>query len=134
MLRNNDLELIRANVRTERFWLPITLTNGNDGRTKHFSAADRKRKQYGNWLGFMFKGRRPYSVPVRVAVVRILGPKEKPWDSSSGLRGNWKEIEDALVEAGLFQNDSPAWIVETRFFQDDEQRTKGPAVELLVTV
>lgn len=81
----------------------------------------------------MFKGRKPYDVPVRVTVVRILGRLEKPWDSSSGLRGNYKEIEDALVEAGLFHNDSPAWIVETRFFQDDTQREKGPCVELLVT-
>lgn len=129
----NDLELIRANVNTERFWLPIPLTNGNDGRTKHFGASAAKRKKYGKGLGFVFKGRRPYSVPVRVTVVRILGPREHLWDSSSGLRGNYKEVEDALVEAGLFHNDSPSWILETRFFQDGDQRTKGPAIELLVT-
>ena len=133
MRRNNDLALIRADVLTARYILPIELTNGNEGRTKHFSASAKRRKQYATTLGWMFKNFPTYQVPVTVAVVRILGPKEKPWDSSSGLRGNWKEIEDALVASGVFLNDSPQYIEETRFFQDDEQRQNGPCIELLIT-
>lgn len=131
---NNDIALLRANVKSDRYILPITLTNGNEGRTKHFSESAKRRKQYEKLIGYMVLGRqlKCYRDPVTVAVVRILGQKEHPWDSSSGLRGNWKEIEDALVSCGVFQDDSIKWITETRFFQDDTKRTKGPLIEMIV--
>jgi len=135
MRRNNDLALIRADINTDAYFLPIELTNGNEGRTKHFGAAAKRRKQYADTFRYMMLAKRlhSYGAPVKVSVVRILGPNEKPWDSSSGLRGNWKEIEDALVAAGVFINDSPNYIVETRFFQDDENRNMGPSIQVLIT-
>lgn len=52
------------------------------------------------------------------------------WDSSSIGRGNWKEIEDALVVLGWFHDDCPKWIRETRFFQDALRRSDGPSIEV----
>jgi hypothetical protein len=74
--------------------------------------------------------RSPFAMPVTVTVTRILGKGERLWDSSSILRGNWKEIEDALVAIGWFVDDSPKHIVWTNGRQDDTIRDKGPAVEL----
>ena len=65
-------------------------------------------------------------------ITRILGKGQRLWDSSSIGRGNWKEIEDALVAIGWFHDDGPKWITETRFFQDAGQRQNGPAVRVRI--
>jgi hypothetical protein len=107
--------------------LPIELTNGNDGRgSKWFSSANARKKIEAK-LRQLGHVREPFSQPVEVRVTRIVGPNQRLWDSSSIGRGNWKEIEDAMVACGWFHDDSPKHIVETRFFQDDENRDKGPA-------
>lgn len=64
--------------------------------------------------------------------IRILGPRDRKWDTSSVLRGNYKEIEDALVAIGWFPNDTPQWITETIPDQDDTQRDQGPAIVIEV--
>ena len=69
-------------------------------------------------------------MPVTVTVTRILGKGERLWDSSSILRGNYKEIEDALVAIGWFVDDSTEYIHTTDGRQDDTRRNKGPAIEL----
>lgn len=110
--------------------LPIELTNGNDGRgSKWFSSAkerDRIERDL-RTLGFV---RKPFDRPVIVRVNRMLGARQQLWDSSSCGRGNWKEIEDALVVLGWFVNDSPKYITDTRFRQISQKisgRTK-PAI------
>ena len=120
-------------MRTETVFLPFELTNGNDGRTKHFGFSAHQRKRFSRDIGFLFPRRVPYEVPVSVTVVRILGKSDRLWDSSSGLRGNYKEIEDALVECRFFWDDSPKWITETRFQQDSSRRDKGPSIELIIS-
>lgn len=112
--------------------LPFELTNGNTGRGHSFKASARKRKRYEEELIYLGMCREPFLVPVSVHVTRVLGKRQACWDSSSIGRGNWKEIEDALVAVGVFHDDSPKWIVETRFFQDDSQRENGPAVKFEV--
>lgn len=67
-----------------------------------------------------------------VTVIRVLGERQRLWDSSSGLRGNYKEIEDSLVAAGWFHDDGPEWIEETRFRQDAGHRHVGPATIVVV--
>lgn len=114
--------------RAVRLALPIELTNGNDGRgSKWFSSAKVRIKieETLRRLGLVFK---PLPIPIVIHVTRVLGPGQRLWDYSSGLRGNWKEIEDAAVECGWFHDDGPKWIREVRFFQDSSRRKDGPSI------
>ena len=113
--------------------LPIELTNGNDGRKKSWFKASRIRKTYEDLLRLQFGTRSPFSVPVNVVVVRILGLTCQMWDSSSILRGNYKEIEDSMVACGWFHDDNSRWIKSTFGVQDSTRRHMGPAVELIIT-
>ena len=97
--------------------LDIELENGNDGRTKKFSKSAKQRDQYETLLRHWYGQRQPFRFPVIVWVIRHIGGKKRLWDQSSGLRGNWKEIEDALVACGWFYDDSPDWVKDVRFFQ-----------------
>jgi len=97
--------------------LPITLTNGNDGRGSKWFSSAKVRKEVEALLRAFGATREPFSAPVVVHVTRLIEKGCRKWDSSSGLRGNWKEIEDALVVLGWFHDDSAKYITETRFFQ-----------------
>lgn len=113
--------------------VPIELTNGNDGRTKHFGQSAKRRKQYAKALRLLGWKREPFTIPVRVRVTRLLGKGQRFWDSSSCGRGNWKEIEDALVELGWFVDDGPKWIVATDFRQEKQKdKSLPPAVRVEV--
>jgi hypothetical protein len=109
-------------------FLNIELTNGNDGRGNKWYSSAKVRKAMEAILIANGLRRKPFDVPVKVHVTRILGPGQRLWDSSSIGRGNYKELEDALVAVGWFHDDSPRWITETRFFQDSDRRAEGPAV------
>jgi len=112
--------------------LPLELTNSNDGRGFGWHRSAARRKHYERKLdacGFM---RSPFPVPVDVSVTRILGKGQKLWDASSGLRGNWKEIEDSLVALGWFHGDGPAFIRNCDFRQDSFRRYEGPSIEITI--
>lgn len=110
-----------------REMLPIALTNGNEGRTKHFGQAANRRKKYELKLREMWLIRKPFECQVDVVVTRILGPRQQKMDSTSLGRGNYKELEDALVACGWFVDDGPEWINYTLFRQDATRRDIGPA-------
>lgn len=112
--------------------LPIALTNGNEGRTKHFGAAAARRKKYERQLRELGFVREPFTCCVDVVVTRILGPRQQMMDSTSLGRGNYKELEDALVACGWFVDDSPKWIRYTLFRQDSLRRDLGPATMIEV--
>ena len=116
-----------------RVVLPFELNNGNDGRgSKWFSSAN-VRKKFEKSLRLLGMVYVPLDTPVAVTVTRVLGKGQRKWDSSSGLRGNWKEIEDAMVACGWFHDDGPKWITETTFRQDDSRRKDGPAIIVEMT-
>jgi len=112
--------------------LPIELTNGNDGRGHRWFSSAKVRKDVEQILVRQGLQRTPFTEPVCVHVTRVLGKGQRLWDTSSIGRGNWKEIEDALVAVGWFYDDSPVWIKETRFFQDASDRQRGPCVDVAV--
>lgn len=97
--------------------LPIELTNGNDGRGSKWFRSATVRDKIERDLRKLGLVRKPFDCPVIVRVTRMLGRNQRLWDSSSVGRGNWKEIEDALVVLGWFVDDGPTYIVETRFRQ-----------------
>jgi len=110
--------------------LPFKLTNGNTGRGNAWFMSAKFRDKAESQLRKLGLVRHPFPCRVSVMVTRILGKGERLWDSSSILRGNYKEIEDALVACGWFVDDSPAHIGLTIGNQDDTRRHLGSCVEL----
>ena len=112
--------------------LPFELTNKNAGRKTHWAPAYAERRVFERTIRKLGWEREPFSELVTVTVTRILGPRQRLWDSSSIGRGNYKELEDALVACGWFVDDGPNYIDQTIFKQDDSQRHNGPAVKITI--
>jgi hypothetical protein len=110
--------------------VPIAITNDNDGRTKHYGVNKDRRIRYERKLRSLGHARQPFGQQTDVVVTRILGPSEKKLDQSSILRGNYKEIEDALVWLGWWHDDSPKYIRFVLPDQDATQRDLGPAIRI----
>lgn len=117
----------------DTFSLPFELTNGNTGRGHQWFRSAKLRKQFEAGIRAMGLARKPYDVPCNVTVTRVLGKGQRLWDSSSIGRGNYKELEDALVACGWFVDDSPKHITRTLFRQDESRREEGPFTEIQVT-
>ena len=111
--------------------LPIELKNANTGRTRHFGGSNRERKQYARLLKTLGHRRKPFAVQTDVVVTRILGSNQRLWDASSVLRGNWKELEDALVEAGWWWGDDKQELQLVNFDNSDGFHASGVHVENL---
>lgn len=109
--------------------LPIELTNGNEGRSKHWGSAAKRRKSIAEVIVATVKVR-PVETPTRLTITRILGKGERLYDADSLGRGNAKELIDALVAVGFLPDDGPRHVVECRFVQDASRRASGPAVEV----
>ena len=112
--------------------LPIELTNGNDGRGSKWFRTASVRKKIEATVRLLHSQRVPFAECVTLSLTRILGRGQRLWDSDSILRGNSKELIDALVVCGWFHDDSPKWIAETHACQDATQRENGPAVRVQV--
>ena len=102
--------------------LPIELTNNNTGRTQHFGRSASQRKKYERIIRTKFGQQVPFSSKVEIVVQRVLAARQRLWDFSSVLRGNWKEIEDALVACGFMHDDGPEYVGLCIGDQDAETR------------
>ena len=110
--------------------LPVGITNDNDGRTKHYGISSDRRNRYERKLRSLGHARQPFGQQTDVVVTHILGPGQRKLDSSSILRGNYKELEDALVWLGWWHDDSPPFIRCVLPLQDATQRDLGPAIRI----
>lgn len=125
------------------------LKNGNTGRTKHFSQAIKEKKQWVQALGNadvetvtgivyplpafiqdVMLGS-PIQQKVGIVVNRVLGKRQRQWDSDSILRGNFKECLDSVVGSGLLSDDNTKYVAWCVGLQDDTRKSEGPFVELL---
>lgn len=125
------------------------LKNGNTGRTKHFSQAIKEKKQWVQALGNadvetvtgivyplpafiqdVLLGS-PIQQKVGIVVNRVLGKRQRQWDSDSILRGNFKECLDSVVGSGLLSDDNTKYVAWCVGLQDDTRKSEGPFVELL---
>lgn len=112
--------------------LPIELTNGNDGRTKHFWQAAARRKQYEAIITLMRPRPRPIPTPCRITITRVLGKGQRLFDADSLGRGNAKELIDAIVAAGFLPDDGPRHVTEVTYRQDATRRRDGPSTEVTI--
>lgn len=115
-----------------RVRLNVELTNGNDGRGSKWFSSAKVRDSIEEVLRSDGHTRNPFAVPVVVRMTRILGKNQRLWDADSGLRGNAKEIMDALVVLGWFHDDGPKYITEVQFRQlaPDPRTTPSLIVEV----
>lgn len=115
-------------------FLPVPLSNNNGGQTRHWSAANKQKHIFAN----VFRQLRLKAVPPpyrqRVTITRILGKGERLWDADSVLRGNAKQLVDAMVDAGYFTDDGPKYVAECFGKQDDTDRKNGPAIRVEIEV
>lgn len=112
--------------------LPVSLDNGNDGRTKHFGAAAKRRREYEATIRLFHPKPVPIQTPARIHVTRVLGPRQRLFDADSLLRGNAKELIDAIVAVGFLPDDGPAHVLEVTASQDRTRRGEGPATEITI--
>jgi hypothetical protein len=112
--------------------LPIEIHNKNDGQGKHWAGTHRTRKRMESDLRILGQTRTPFDHPVSVLVTRILGKGQSFWDSSSILRGTYKQLEDSLVKCGWFHDDDTKHITNTFGLQDASRRKLGPAVRIQI--
>lgn len=130
-------------------YLPMKLKNNNQGQGHHWSGSHRERRTASEAVanarfGFWATDDSPFNLTLSqwllephveygklgIVVWRILGKRERLWDADSVLRGNYKQIQDALIEAGLAEDDSPKYISWVLGLQDKERRDEGSCVEI----
>lgn len=107
--------------------LPIKLSNNNAGRGHSFWKTKKDRDNYEATLRTLGHVYEPLDFPVYLRVTRLYCGRERAWDYSSGLRGSWKEFEDALVSCGWFVDDGPKWILGVVF---DQQKHNESATRI----
>ena len=64
--------------------LPVELTNGNEGRTKHFGASAKRRREFEGVLNWLHPKKR-VRTPCRIHVTRVLGRGQGLCDADSIL-------------------------------------------------
>lgn len=114
-------------------YIPFELRNFNDGRGYHWRRRIRDRRLAASILRTM--GRipaEPIQGPVRITITRVLGKHQQLWDQDSVLRGNAKELIDALVAVGWLVDDGPRVVTEAIGQQDATRRDEGPATHILI--
>ena len=115
--------------------LPIELTNGNEGRSKHWAPAHKRRREYELAIRAEYPRPKKVKTPCRMTVTRVLGKRQRKFDADSLGRGNAKEIIDALVAVGFLPDDGPRHVVEVTYRQDDSVRPeKGRTVVVMEAV
>lgn len=112
------------------FTLPVELTNNNEGQSRHWSKAAASKKTFASVLMALRLKATPPDYPQKIIITRILGKRQSLWDADSVLRGNAKQLIDALVDAGYFVDDGPKYITEANGRQDATQRANGPAIKV----
>ena len=108
--------------------IPIELTNDNNGRGNKWFSSAKVRKEIEATLRVLGLERDPFDHPVRIHITRVLGSGQRFWDEDSKLRGNSKELIDALVAVGWFVDDGPKYVTDVTASQDASQRVNGPCV------
>jgi len=124
----------------------LTNNNAGQGRGWHRSAKDRKtmdaKVSQSMIVTYNEDGTMSYapfseslagtqlSDLVVLIVTRVLGKGERKWDADSVLRGNSKQMLDAIVGSRLLADDNPKYVALVVGMQDDTRREIGPLIEV----
>lgn len=128
--------------------IPMKLKNNNQGQGRHWYGSHKERAIASQavakarvWQPSTSESRICVSLPewlsgldrkadqkIGLVVWRMLGKGERLWDSDSVLRGNYKQIQDALIQHGLAPDDSPKYIEWVLGRQEDRLRDLGSKV------
>lgn len=123
------------------------LKNNNNGQTKHWSTSHREKKVMINALqnaiilhpencSLSFLDFRKeimvgsFNQKVDLTIKRILGKGQRFFDPDSILRGNCKQLVDALTSEKILKDDSSKHIGRVLGLQCANQRTRGPSIEV----
>lgn len=127
--------------------LNAELKNNNTGQSRHWSSAHQEKKIMmlalrssriiapgdGNMMFSEFSCNimsEPFDRIVDISVLRILGKGQRLWDPDSILRGNCKQLIDSAVDAKILVDDSTRWVGRILGEQCDQQRDRGPSIEI----
>lgn len=95
-----------------RLSLPLEISNRNDGRGHQWFRTDAEKKAVAEALQIFYPNGPPAEAremdsggTVNLVVRRILGKRQRWFDPDSILRGNAKEIVDAIVDHGFLSGD-----------------------------
>lgn len=119
-------------MEVEKILLPVKLTNSNSGQGHKWYSSHKERNKLRKLLSHVRRSE-PYP-RCDVVLTRVLGPRERLWDSSNILRGNAKQLIDALVELGWWKDDGPKFIRHCDGRQDASRRHYGPSVEVEIRI
>jgi len=108
-------------------FIPIPLTNSNDGQGKNWYRTVKQRNKFREYLHLNRLHRKPFGHPVSIRIVRVIGKRQAYFDEDSLLRGNSKELIDSLREAGWFTDDSRKYVQQVIGSQVVD-RERGPAI------
>ena len=124
--------------------VPKELKNSNNGQSRHWSSSHKDKKEFmvaldnshvvtdtGVKLGMEsfihdILGGEPLSQKVGLIVERVLGKRQRLWDSDSVLRGNAKQAIDSVVDFGILTDDSTKFVSWSLGIQDDTCKADGP--------
>jgi hypothetical protein len=102
-----------GNKKVEEIKIELPLRNGNSGQGRAWYATHAERQKFEQYIVAAGKKKKvPYMFPVALHVIRCYGKRQRVWDADSVLRGNWKQLQDALVACGWFQDDNPSHIMQ----------------------
>lgn len=129
--KENPVRRIKQRDELYSLAIPIDLKNDNEGRSQHWRKANDRKAAYREILR-PYRRRNTFPKGVTLEITRILGPRQRKWDSDSVLRGSAKELIDTLVELGWFEDDGPEFIASVVGKQIADFRHDGPAVWITV--
>ncbi len=128
--------------------IPKELKNSNNGQSRHWSSSHKDKKEFMVALGnssvvtdtgvelgiesFIYDilGDAFLSQRVGLIVERVLGKRQRLWDSDSVLRGNAKQLIDSITDYGILCDDSSKHVGWTLGIQDDTCKASGPFVRV----
>lgn len=114
----------------EQITIDIELTNGNSGQQKAWYESHKQRRRIEDILVAEHRKRNcPYMTKVALNIVRLYSGRQRAWDADSILRGNSKQLIDAMVSAGWFLDDSTKYISQVVGSQEKGE-VRGVRIEI----
>ena len=114
------------------FTIPIELQNRNKGQGRHWGGTNTDKRNAVKTLATLPNPFDGIDLPVSLVVTRILGRGQRLWDVDSVLRGNWKQIQDAMVTVGWIAGDDTRYIKHVYGTQSSGYRDSGPCVHVCI--